>query len=243
MKLLSPHQRLVRAIERDIPKNTGAREQFDHLCASGCKDVTLYGHLLMVVNAAYAPKLSVYDLMSGPRRDKSGQFTECTEKVSRAKLAKLPKDVERIAEQIGEAQSIIARLYETKSPALNDQFLRQKQQRWSSPDGLYAILPDLLRMVATDMGKEFDWIDERFGVRRYDSLRGQMLGLLKYVDRQTGAPHYERVLDILSPLLEKNTDNRTAPDFLSDVDALTHFYSRAKKYGFRPRTKPQVSAD
>jgi hypothetical protein len=246
MKLKISHQRTHHAIERELPPGSEERRGFDDLCADGCQDARLYAHLLMVVDEATAcrdvwihhprTKLSIYDLMSGSRKDESGGLTECREKVSCAELVKLPKDIERMAKQIRKIQGLFGRLYQTKNSESRDQFLKQKQQKWMSPDGLYAILPVLLQNVATDLENEFTWIDQRFGVKRYDSLRHQTLRLLKYVHSQTGNPHFGVLIDILSPLVErKAVDNRKLPKFLSDVDALSHFYSRAKKYGFRPR--------
>ena len=150
-------------------------------------------------------------------------------------LLKLPNDIERIAEQIGKIQRLMGKLYQTKNIETADQFLRQKQQRWSSQDGVYGILPDILRTIAADLRNEFRSLDKKVGVKRYDSLRDVTLRLLTYVEShtETQTPHYGLLIDILGPMLEQHVELQEIPDFLKDVDALTHFYSRAKKYGFR----------
>jgi hypothetical protein len=234
-KLLSPNERVLRAIEKDLPEGGHARKQFDHLCDCGCQNVELYFHLLLVVGAAREPKLSVYDLISTPKNGSDG------ESLSRSELAKLPTEIERVAEQITKVQRRFERLWKS-NVGVSDHFVRQKQQRWMSPDGFYRELPDVLRLVAADLRTEFSWLDKRVGIKRYDSLRGQVLGLLKYVEEQTEQPHYGHLIDTLGPLFQQN-DIET-PAFLRDVDALTHFYSRAQKYGFRsPKRLRMVSAE
>jgi hypothetical protein len=241
MKLRPPetsHEHLLHAIEKSLPPSSEARRRFDDLCVDGCPATGLFARLQLLVFSAHKQPKSVYDLT----------------KTSRSALVKLPGEIEQIAQEIGKARPLMGMFWVAKF-INNDQVPLQTKRERIAQDTLYSNLPELLRVFATNLRITVGWIDKRFGLKRYDSFRGEVLRLLRWVDNHTGGgPHCAHLSYILVHLIGQDNERdvlgqnfsrnhfRDLPDLLKTPEALRQFYFNSSKYGFRsPKRQNRIA--
>jgi hypothetical protein len=206
LKLNAPesnHARLFRFLERDLPAGSDSRRRFDDLCHEGCEPAVLFSHLQILISSACSQKMSIYDLT----------------KLSRSQLVKLSGELEQVAERIEQIRPLMRMFWPPES-----------QERLAQ-DTFYKNLVGLLRVVAANLRDTFDWLHKRVGPKRYDSFRGQLRDLLKYVTDHTGGARCADLCVILDYLWKE--DFTQIPALLDSPEALRQFYSRLEEYGFR----------
>jgi len=212
LKLNAPESnraRLLRFLEKDLPAGSDSRRRFDDLCIQGCEPAVLFSLLQILISSACSQKMSIYDLT----------------KVSRSQLVKLSGELEQVAERIDQIRPLMGMFWPAES-----------QERFAQ-DTFYKNLVGLLRVVAANLQDTFDWLHKRVGPKRYDSFRGQVRELVKYVTDRTGGPRCADLCVILGYLWKD--DFRQIPGLLDSPEALRQFFSRLEEYGFRSFDRPK----
>jgi hypothetical protein len=220
--------RVTADINQYFPLGSYHRRRFDELCAK-CDAEALFSYSLLLCDAACRwPKRSLYEMRG----------------TSASELRKLPTELEELACKIDRVGGLLSS-FMSAQVIDNDQAPTQERVRGRNRVAVYKHVPKTLRVFAADLRTAFEWIDPRFGPKKYDTLRGQVLNLLRYVDGHTGSPHYEHLADILGHLfpnvvLRNGGDpKRETPALLNSADALKQLYLRWTKRGLgRPEPRP-----
>ena len=211
----------LKNVDRYFPVGSVPRERFDELSAKCTAEGLLSFSFIVCCTARRKPKQSVYEMWG----------------TSAAELKDLPNELEELARKVDRVNTLMFGFMAAKITD-NEQAPIPERARARNKMQVYRYLPKTLRVYAADLRIAFKWITENMGPRRYDSLRGEVLRMLQYIDECTGSPHYEHVADILSHLfpifvLPGADPNQEIPALLSSSAALTRLYQRSAQRGFR----------